>query len=540
MDVKILIQNTINDTLNLIDPDILYDIRLTKPSKDYGDLSTNAALMYAKKLNMSVDSLANTIIQALQSLTIFDSITFVNGFINFKFNHNIIYDQFKNVFQNKNFGDLPNNHQKVLVEYVSGNPTGLLHIGHARGAIYGSSLIKLLSIAGYTVHSEYYVNDRGKQIERLALSVYLRYLQQNGIKTDYPDDCYQNDMIIEFAKYLYKVHKDEFLKYSKQDALIVFGEKAKHYFLNEIKKDLASLGIQIDNYFYESSLYPIKIIDTQYKLKNTNSTYENKKALYLQSTKGNDDKDRVLIRSNNEPTYLMSDIAYHSDKFKRNYNRYINIWGGDHQGYIARLKYALDILGYDISKLDIQFLQMVSLKDGNNRIKISKRNKSYNLRDLVNVIGSDVTRYFFLMRSINSQLEFDVDLAIEKSDQNPVYYCQYAYARICSVIKKSKINIDELSNISFKELTNAIEIELMNKILDFPNIIKRAADELAVNLIVNYTHELASLFHKYYHHITILTDNIQLQIERLALLVMIQRVLKKLFNIIGIQALEVM
>ena len=359
------------------------------------------------------------------------------GFMNFYLKSDVIYRELKNIYDaGENFGQLPaKNNSKIQIEYVSANPTGLLHVGHGRGAAAGSAIVNILRAAGYDVESEYYINDAGNQMENLAKSVNARYLELLGKDVEFPEDGYHAVDIIDTTKKIIAEHGDKFLNLPEDERLKILMDLAYKEKLDELKKDLANFKVNIDVWFSERTLHPDKIQDAIKILRDKGEIYEKDGALWLNSTKYGDDKDRVVIRDNGVPTYLAADIAYHKNKFDRNFGTMINLWGADHHGYIARVKAAMTALGYDADKLKILLLQMVSLYRGGELVKMSKRTgESITLRELMEEVGTDAARYFFLMRSIDSQLDFDLDLAKKQSSENPVYYIQYAHARRKKII----------------------------------------------------------------------------------------------------------
>ena len=380
------------------------------------------------------------------------------------------------------FGQLPAKDMKpVQVEYVSANPTGPLHVGHGRGAAAGSALVNVMRAAGYPVTSEYYINDAGNQINNLARSVNHRYLELLGRaeEKDFPENGYHGADIIDTAQRIIKKDGDKYLDMSEDERMGIFKELALKEKLAALKEDLEAFNCRFDVWYSERTLHPDKVQDACKFLQENGNIYEKDGALWLKSTAYGDDKDRVVIRDSGEPTYLAADIAYHRDKFARGFGKVINIWGADHHGYICRVKAAVKALGYNPDDLDVLLLQMVRLLRGGELVKLSKRTgQTVTLAELIEEVGTDAARYFFIMRSMDSQLDFDLDLAKSRSNENPVYYIQYAHARICSIFRQAaedNLQVGEAPELSL--LTDDTEIAIINKLEQYEEEIERAAAE---------------------------------------------------------------
>jgi len=514
------------------------------PKKDFGDFATNFAMQSAKIFHASPKKIAEEIKSKITADFI-DKIEIAGaGFMNFYLKSDIIYSELKNIFDAvENFGQLPaKNNQTIQIEYVSANPTGLLHVGHGRGAAAGSAIVNILRAAGYNVESEYYINDAGNQMENLALSVNARYLELLGKEVEFPENGYHAVDIIDTTKKIIAEHGDKFLNLPEDERLKILMDLAYADKLSELKKDLADFKVFIDNWFSERTLHPEKISDAIKILQDNGTIYEKDGALWLNSTKYGDDKDRVVVRENGVPTYLAADIAYHKNKFDRNFGTIINLWGADHHGYIARVKAAMTALGYDADKLKILLLQMVSLYRGGELVKMSKRTgQSITLRELMEEVGTDAARYFFLMRSIDSQLDFDLDLAKKQSSENPVYYIQYAHARICSIFRQAEENNLKLDSApKFSMLVTESEINLINKIFDYPEEVEKAATNFAPQLIAKYAYDLAAEFHGFYRDCRILGVDSELAKARLALIKITAHTIKHALNLLGVSAPESM
>ena len=465
------------------------------------------------------------------------------GFINFYLKDNWLSDMLANIVKaGENYGNLtaPAD-EKIQVEYVSANPTGPLHVGHGRGAAVGSSLANLLKAAGYNVTREYYINDAGNQINNLAASVNARYLEAYGIDVEFPENGYHGHDIIETAERIKRIYGDKFLHMDEEKRIEEFRTIALKEKLAALKEDLEAFNVTYDVWFSEQTLHDAnKIKEACDYLTERGYMYEKDGALWLKATEHGDDKDRVVIRDNGVPTYFAADIAYHRNKFERGFDRVINLWGADHHGYIARMKAAVGALGYNPDQLEILILQMVSLYRNGELVKMSKRTgQSVTLNELIEEVGTDAARFFFVMRSIDSQLDFDLTLATEKSNENPVYYIQYAHARICSIFRQLKeAGIEEAAEADYSLLTDPTETELIKKLGEYPELIASAAKERAVHRVAHYVHELAGLFHSFYNQCRILGVDPELQQARIKLVKATQHVLRHALNILGVSAPE--
>ena len=512
------------------------------PKKEFGDFATNFAMQSAKIFRTSPRKIAEEIKARITS-DLFERIDIAGaGFMNFYFKGDVIYRELKEIYDaGKNFGHLPcKNNVTIQIEYVSANPTGLLHVGHGRGAAAGSAIVNIMRAAGYNVESEYYINDAGNQMDKLALSVNARYLQLHGQDIPFPEDGYQGADILDTTKRIIARHGDRYLALPDDERLKVLGELAYADKMLELKDDLERFGVHFDVWFSERTLHPDKINAAIEVLKERGGIYEQDGALRLASTKYGDDKDRVVVRANGEATYLAADIAYHKNKFDRGFGELINLWGADHHGYVARVKAAMTMLGYDADKLKIIFLQMVSLFRSGEAVKMSKRmGTAIPLRELMDEVGTDAARYFFLMRSTDSQLDFDLDLAKSQSADNPVYYIQYAHARICSIFRQAKeagLSLDAEPRLSL--MNSAAEVDLINKIFEYPDEIEKAATEYAPQRIARYVYDLASTFSAFYRDCRILGVEEDLAKARLALLKVTQHTIQHALSLLGVSAPE--
>ena len=523
--------------------DALPEIALeVPPKKDFGDFATNFAMQSAKIFRTSPKKIAEEL-KARINCDLIERIEIAGaGFMNFYLKSDVIYRELKEIYDaGEDFGNLPNKgNVTIQVEYVSANPTGLLHVGHGRGAAAGSAIVNILRAAGQNVESEFYINDAGNQMDKLAASVNARYLQLLGREVEFPADGYLGADIIDTTKRIIENIGDKYLDSPDDERRRILGDLAYEDKLAELKKDLKNFRVHFDVWFSERTLHPDKIDAAIDELKSTGGIYEQDGALWLASTKFGDDKDRVVIRENGEPTYLAADIAYHKNKFDRGFGQLINLWGADHHGYVARVKAAMKMLGYDADKLKIIFLQMVSLFRGGEAVKMSKRaGTAIPLRELMDEVGTDAARYFFLMRSTDSQLDFDLDLAKSQSSENPVYYIQYAHARICSIFRQAKdagLTLDDAPKFSL--MNSSAELDLINKIFEYPEEVDKAAAEFAPQRIARYVYDLASTFSAFYRDCRILGVETDLAKARLALLKITQHTIQHALGLLGVSAPE--
>lgn len=523
-------------------PQIILEI---PPQKEFGDYATNFALQAAKAARTKPRLIAEAIVARLKEDWLEKAEIAGPGFINFYLKPGVIYDTLSAIIKaGKHYGDLKKQQEeKIQVEYVSANPTGPLHVGHGRGAAVGSALVNLLRAAGYEVQSEYYINDAGNQIDNLAASVNARYLELLGQSFEFPENGYHGQDIIATAQRIVDRHGDQYLKMTADERLTVFKELALKEKLAALQEDLAAFNVHFDAWFSERTLHQANAIqETCDFLLGNGNIYEKDGALWLKSTAYGDDKDRVVIRDNGIPTYLAADIAYHRNKLERGFDTLINIWGADHHGYICRVKAAIEAMGYKAKALEVLILQMVSLYQNGELVKMSKRTgQSITLAELIEEVGTDAARFFFIMRSIDSQLDFDLDLAKSKSNENPVYYIQYAHARICSIFRQAEeagMKMSTQPNLTL--LTAPSEIELIKKMAAYEEEIAYAAKERAPHRIARYVHELAGAFHSFYNQCRIMGVETDLAMARLALVGAVQTMIQHALGILGISAPEKM
>lgn len=510
------------------------------PQKEMGDFATNFAMQSARIFRQNPRRIAETIVSRLHLAELDRAEIAGPGFINFFLRADVLYDALSQAIdQGEAYGTLlAKEREPVMVEYVSANPTGPLHVGHGRGAAVGSALVNLLRVAGYPVRSEYYINDAGNQIDILAASVNARYLELFDRAAVFPENGYHGADIIATAERIAAKEGDRYLAMPEAERLQAFREVALREKLAALQEDLAAFNVRFDVWFSERNLHPEKVQTAIAELRTKGAVYEQDGALWFRSTDYGDDKDRVVVRENGEPTYLAADIAYHRDKFERGFGTLINLWGADHHGYVCRVKAAMAALGYDPSRLTVLLLQMVSLYRGGELVKMSKRTgESVTLAELIEEVGTDAARYFFVMRSLDSQLDFDLDLAKSQSNENPVYYIQYAHARIASIFRQAKeagLTVDEEPDLM--QLTDETEIALIKKIIEYPDEIERAAADYAPQRIARFAYDTAAAFHSFYSKCRIMGVEKSLARARLALAGKAQQVIRHALNILGISA----
>ncbi|NLY84651.1 MAG: arginine--tRNA ligase [Acholeplasmataceae bacterium] len=550
MDIKKILAQGIEDAARkaiaegIIKEGVLPSVVLeVPPQKEFGDFATNFAMQAAKSLRCNPRAAAEAVVDRIDCPYIERAEIAGPGFINLYLRPDWVYKLLRAILdEGDDYGSIRQEHpEKIQLEYVSANPTGPLHVGHGRGAAVGSSLANLMKAAGYDVTREYYINDAGNQIENLALSVNARYLSLLGVECEFPENGYHGTDITETAQRIAHIYGDKFLKLKEAERLQAFKTLALKEKLAALKEDLQAFNVDFDVWFSERTLHEEGCIKAACDfLCEKGYMYEHEGALWLKSTEYGDDKDRVVIRENGVPTYLAADIAYHRNKFERGFDHVINLWGADHHGYIARMKAAVGALGYRPEQLEVLILQMVSLFRNGEPVKMSKRTgQSVTLNELIEEVGTDAARFFFIMRSIDSQLDFDLTLATEKSSENPVYYVQYAHARICSIlrqIEEEKISVDESAPLT--SLREEVEITLIKKLGEYPELVAGAARERAPHRIAHYLYDLAGLFHSFYNQCRILGVEPEAQQARLLLVIAVRRVLRHALAILGISAPE--
>lgn len=518
----------------------LYDIdveqvELESPNDvNNGNLSTNVCLKITKLVGKNPMEIAQEVVDQLEVDGI-DTIEVKKpGFINFFYGNEFFNQKVNEIIEAQEFIFDTNEHNYYNVEYVSANPTGDLHLGHARNAVYGDSICRLLRKIGNKVDSEYYINDAGSQMNNLGLSVQYFYLQKLGIELDFPEDGYRGQEIQDIASEIYNKYGED----KKDEDVVWFREYAYAKNLEEIKRILKELHIEFDIWTSERSLYEKNMVEENLNaLATKGDIYSQDDAMWLATSKYFDDKDRVLKKSDGNYTYFASDVAYHMDKFNRGYSNLIDVWGGDHHGYINRVKSSISSLGQSADKFEVLIIQMINILQNNERVKMSKRSgTSVTIKDLLKEIDADSLRYFFLMRSADTQVDFDIELAKQQNADNPIYYIQYAHARIAKLLQKAlEENIKPDSNISNEEFSDN-EKEIIAFLNTYPKVVVNAANKRLPHLICNYLYDLASLYHRYYNQEHVFNDKNTNVNGKINIAFAIQKIIKDGLNSIGINA----
>lgn len=523
----------------------MQDIVIEIPKeKQHGDYASNVAMRLSKMVKKNPREIAETLIAALDfnGASIDTCDVAGPGFINFKMKQDSLTSIIGLVLSEKENYGKNNAGQgfKVNVEYVSANPTGDLHPGHARGAAMGDCVTRLMKMSGYDVTREFYVNDAGNQINNMALSLQARYLQACGIDASVPENGYHGPDLIKIANDLKEEYGQDYAHKDKSETIAFFKEKGLKAELQKLKDDLATFRVEFDIWSSEQSIYDRGMVEKGLDtLKKQGMTYEHESALWLRTTDFGDDKDRVLVKSDGSYTYLTPDIAYHLDKFDRGYQLLVDFLGADHHGYISRLKAAIQALGHDRNALEVDIIQMARMIKDGEEFKMSKRTgKAIALKDLIDLAGVDAIRYYFASRAADTHMDFDLDLAMKQTNENPVYYAQYAHARMCSIIKNSD-RFEKTEDYSL--ITSSKEIDLLKQINEFPSVIADAAASRQPHKMCNYIAKLAQYFHSFYAESKVLDDeNPILSAQRIALVEATAITLKNALNCIGVSAPEKM
>ena len=518
---------------------------------DHGDFACALPLRLAKIMKMSPTKIAETIVGEMPLDPIFERVWVESpGFINFALTNAWLTSQVdlirvdEQIYGNSSIGD----GKKVQVEFVSVNPTGPIHVGHARGAVFGSALANVLEAAGYRVCREYYVNDSGNQIEKFSKSILARYLQLFGKDVAFPEDGYKGNYMLDIADELKQQESDIFLNINEDDAASALGELAMKKVLDQIKLDMEDLRVTYDEWFHESSLYASGQYQQAMDLLKTGGYLDEREgALWFNNdgTNGDDEQGKVFVRSNGSPTYFAADVAYHFNKFKiRGFHKVINIWGADHQGQVPFMKSMAEALGVETDRLTLLLYQLVTLKRGGEVIRVSKRSGDIvTLRELVDDVGVDACRFFFLSRSPDSQMEFDIDLATKQSAENPVYYVQYAYARILGIMKTARNQSLDYISADTSLLVHPAEVTLIRKMLLFPELIEYMAEALEPHHLPHYAVELATEFQRFYEQCRVvsnLSKEREMSQARLKLVDSVRVILLRCLNLMSMSAPEEM
>lgn len=562
-------KNDIKQLIDLILPEILgelnaeglqpseisYDIEIPK-AKEHGDVSVNAAFQLAKKLKRNPFDIAKILQKHVEKRVQSDSKwqkqivraqAVRPGFVNFFMAGASIAGRLLEIaradlkYGASDFGK----GKKVIIEFVSANPTGPLTIAHGRQAAIGDSLARIMSTVGYSVHKEFYLNDAGRQIRLLGESLFARYQELHGIESSVPQDGYQGAYLIESARRLKEAEGDKLLRLDRAEALKIATRHAVRDNMASIEKDLKDVDVSFDEYFSEKTLYDKNLVEKAIEsLKKQGCVYDADGALWFRSTQFGDDKDRVLKKQTGEYTYLAPDIAYHAWKFNRGYELLINLWGPDHHGYVTRLKAACQALGHTADQIKILLVQLTTLYRNGDPVRMSTRAGEFvSLRELVNEVGADAARFFFLVRKVESHLDFDLELAKKKSDDNPVFYLQYAHARICSILKYAERGSGDASDLMGADLAliqAQEEQDLIKKMVEYPEALAQSAQNFEPYRIVDYLRELAALFHRFYTVHRVVTENEALTESRLLICHCVRLVLRNGLAVLGVSAPEKM
>ena len=541
--LKQAIKEVVKENCEVEADDNMVMVETPKDSSN-GDYSTNIAMRLAKTLHRNPQQIAATIVEGLKNkLNNLEKVEIAGpGFINFWIKRASLADIINTAIeQGDDFGqNNSGNGLRILVEYVSANPTGPLHCGHARGASWGDVICRLLKKSGYDVLREYYINDAGHQIDMLGESIYARYLQSYGMEAALPEDGYHGPDVIEVTEEIKKDVGDKYLHTTKEEAVKFFRWEGRTRELKRIEEDLKYFRCEFDSWISEQWIVDQHMIDKCLaKMNEMGLTYEKDGAIWFRSTEYGDDKDRVLKKSDGFYTYMTPDIANHMHKFARGYTKLVNLWGADHHGYIPRMKAAIEAMGYDRDALDIDLIQMVRLVENGKEVKMSKRTgNAITIRELVDDIGCDAARYFFVSKAVDTHMDLDLGLARNQSNDNPVFYAQYAYARMCSILKQAPAVTKQEH---YDLLTDQKEVELLKHINAFTGVIADAALNRAPNKICNYIQKLAGYFHSFYGSCRVNDPaNPELSAQRLALLDATRITLKNALDLIGVSAPEKM
>ena len=527
-EIKNLIEKAIK---NLYKKEV--EVKIERPAEPaFGDYATNISMVLKK----DPQEIADTI-----KVNIIEKVEVKNGFINFFISKKYLQKQIEEILKEKEkYGNLKiGKGQKVNIEFCSANPTGPLHLGHGRGAFWGDVLSNIFEKADYNVTREYFINDYGRQKLILGKSIDARYRESFGEKIEFGKDFYWAVDITNTATVIRAEEGDKYLKIPEDKRVNIFAEKGIEERLNIIKETLKKINVKFDIWFSEKNLYKKDLVKKAIKeLEKRGFTYEKEGALWFKSTEFGDDKDRVLIRADGEPTYFASDTAYHSDKVLRKYDLMIDGWGADHFGYKPRLMAAAKVLGFD-QKLNIIIGQFVRLVEKGKEVKMSKRGGTFvTLEELIDEVGPDVARFFFLAKSVDTHIDFNLDLAKEQSEKNPVYYIQYAHARICSILRKAPSFKSNISDLGL--LTHQSELQLIKQLIRLPEIIEDTAKDYQVQRLPQYATDLATSFHQFYRDCQVISEDKNITQARLGLISATKIVLENTLNLMGISAPEKM
>ncbi|MBI4685781.1 MAG: arginine--tRNA ligase [Nitrospirae bacterium] len=542
--MKKKLNSVLQDTFNALAitfPEIILELA---KEESFGDLATPVAMSLSKILKKPPRKIAEDIINSISEKNIFEKIEIAGpGFINFTFSKAYLYSEIKALIKmGSSFlrEDIGKN-RRVQIEFVSANPTGPLHLGHGRGAAFGSALSNLLEAGGYDVECEYYINDAGRQVKLLGISVFARYNQLSGRDYSFPEEGYKGGYVDDIARAIIKNAGNKYSDCRFEDAEAFFIDFSYKMMLENIKKDLRDFGVAFNTWQSERELYQKSEVEHSIdELRRKGYIYEQDGAIWFKATEFGDDKDRVVIKKDGEYTYFAPDIAYHRKKIEKKFDELIDIWGADHHGYIPRIQAVIQAFGYPKESLRVLLVQMVSLLRGGKPVSMSKRAGEFvTLREVVDEVGADTTKFIFLTRRSDSHLEFDLEVAKAQSAENPVFYVQYANARINSIFSHAReqgIHIDKFEETDLGLLTTPEELRMIKKLLTYPMIFEGAVIAHEPHRITFYLQELAGMFHPYYHKHKVVTDDINLTKARLVLCEAVQIVLKDGLEILGLSA----
>ncbi len=520
---------------------------LLEPPKqrEFGDLTTNVAMLWAKTAKKPPRVLAEAILKNFEDPSgIIERQEIAGpGFLNFAFAPKFYYERLRELAAGKDAKLDLGRGQKVQIEFASVNPTGPLHVGHGRVAVIGDVLARLHEATGFDVQKEYYVNDAGNQMDNLGRSLYVRYRELFGEEIPFPEQGYPGDYVKDIAAQVKEKDGDKFLHQSEAEAISFFRQYGGDVLLNMIRRQLDEFGIRFDSFFSETALREHHEVEQSMdRLREIGLLYSQDGAEWFKSTRFGDDKDRTVIKSDGELTYFASDIAYHRNKFERKFGKLINVWGADHHGYVPRLKAAMQGLGYDPQVLQVVLVQMVQLTRGGEPVRMGKRTGEFvALEEVLDEVGRDAARFFFLMRKSDSHLDFDLDLAKKQSSENPVFYVQYAHARVASIFEQARKsgviwNPADNARIALERLELPEETELIRKMIQFNDVLEQSVLELEPHRMVFYLLDFAGEFHRYYNRQRVISDDIDLTHARLLLLENIQKTIRRGLEILGVAA----
>lgn len=547
MILKQYIGKIVSDALNKnnINTEVTVD-RTQNP--EFGHYTTSVSFTLSKILKRSPYDIAKEIVEKIEDpLGFIDKIEVKGGFINFFLKVEAFHTVIRTVLKEKeNYGRLDEGRgKKVQIEFVSANPSGPLHVGNGRGGALGDVLANIFEWFGYDVEREFYVNDMGNQMNLLALSVEARMRELLGEEFEIPEEGYHGEYVKDIARLALENFGNNIWNLSKEERIEQLKEFAKETILSWQREDLELFGIKFDCWYKESTLHKKNALKEALEiLKSRGCTYEKDGAVWFASTRFGDEKDRVLLKSDGSPTYFLADIAYHLDKYKRGFSHIIDIWGADHYGYIARMKASVEALGYNPDTLEIIIYQIVHLFRGGAAVRMSKRaGEMVSLRELLEEVGKDAARYFFVMRDPNSQLDFDIELAKSQSINNPVYYVQYAFARCCSLFRQAEskgIDISKIEDCDLSCLRDPLEIDIMIALEDFPDILMNIFSNRAPHRLTAYLENLAKSFHSFYNSLRIIQEDEDLMYARIALVSATKQIIKSGLDLLGVSAPEKM